>query len=290
MNQNIKIFRAITFSSIFIFSSIIVKVQGQTPDASEPDNRPVKNPFDASSLVDQQTVVSPLAGGFEFNLEHRFLEVSNDPRQLFGILSGSSNVRLGVNYGITDRIMIGVGASYDGYQDALLKIAILRQTRSGSMPVSLSYYGNILLDSRDQSVFDEYVKYPDVYRLSYFNELIIARKFNKTFSLEVAPNVSYYNAVDSAYNNLTFGLSFNGRAKVYKNIAVIAVYDQQLTKPKTINIQPIGAAGLEIGTSTHSFQIYVTNSSLIHNQTDYVFNTNKVFSKPILGFNLTVRF
>ena len=289
MNFTSKINKIVLLSTILVSSSMFVLAQ-ETPKSDEPDNRPVKSPFEVSTLVDQQTVVSPMAKGFEFNLAHRFFQVSSDPRKLFGIISGSNNVRLGLNYGITDRIMVGIGASYDGLQDANFKIAILRQTRSGSMPLSLSYYGNILIDTHDKSTFDQYVTYKDIYRLSYFNEFIIARKFNNAISLQVAPNMTLYNAVDSAYDNINFGISVNGRAKVYNNIALIAVYDQQLTKPKNISAQPVGAAGIEIGTSTHSFQIYLTNSAAIHNQRDYVFNTNKLFSKPIIGFNLTVRF
>ena len=65
---------------------------------------------------------------------------------LFGIY-GSANTRIGLNYGITDRLMIGAGTTKDyKLQDIQWKYLILQQTEDNSMPVSLSYYGNIVVD------------------------------------------------------------------------------------------------------------------------------------------------
>ena len=56
-------------------------------------------------------------------------------------------------------------------------------------------------------------------------------------------------------------------------------------------IQPGAALGIEIGTSTHAFQVFASNYQDILAQRNYGMNTNQFDSKGILiGFNVTVRF
>ena len=84
--------------------------------------------------------------------------------------------------------MIGAGTTKDyKLQDLQWKYAILQQTRSGSMPVSVSYYGNMVIDARSKDNFGPEASYRDIHRLSYFTQLIIARKFNLKYSFQVAP-------------------------------------------------------------------------------------------------------
>ncbi len=64
-------------------------------------------------------------------------------------------------------------------------------------PVSVTYYGNMAYDTRkdaDKSIF----KY-ESQRMSFFNQLIIARKVTDKLSIQVAPSVSHQNSVDGYY-------------------------------------------------------------------------------------------
>ncbi len=194
--------------------------------------------------------------------------------------------------------MLGLGTTKDyKLQDIQWKYLILRQKEDNSMPVSLSYYGNLVLDLQRKEAFGPVASYKDIHRLSYFNQLILARKFNDVFSLQVAPSVIYFNAVpqytnELRYKNLNFGISAGAKATVVGSQSIIIEYDQLLTK-QDLEEQPKPnlSLGWEIGTATHAFQVFVANYSQIIYQRNLLFNTND-FTKGdyLVGFNITVRF
>lgn len=253
---------------------------------------PVESPFTTAILIDNQTVVSPYKGGLEFEIHHRFGTVKNGITDIFGIYA-SSNIRLGLNYGITDKLMLGAGSTKDyKLQDLQWKYAILQQTQSGKIPVSLSYYGNVVLDARANDAFGPAASFRDIHRFSYFTQLIVSRKFSEKISFQVAPSFFYYNAVEEGLKNANFAVHAGGRAMLFGYNSIIFEYDQLLTK-QDIATQPKPnlSLGYEIGTGTHAFQIFVANYSGIINQRNLLYNTNDFSSGNFLvGFNITVRF
>jgi hypothetical protein len=281
---------------------ILTPVFSQDELPAEKSSKPVRFTFGTSILIDNHTIATPYKGGLELEIHHRFSLIENY-HNIFGIF-GSANTRIGLNYGITDRIMIGLGTTKDyKLQDIQWKYLILQQTEDNSMPLSLSYYGNIVADLRKDDAFGPEDTYRTIHRLSYFTQLILARKINDMFSVQVAPSLAYFNSVPQyieatdttvykGYKNLNIGLSIGARANVFGNHSVILEYDQLLTKQE-IDAQPKPnlALGWEIGTATHTFQLFVANYSQIINQRNLVFNTND-FTKGdyLVGFNVTVRF
>jgi len=262
-------------------------------------SKPVRFTFGTGVLIDNQTIESPYKGGLELQIHHRFSLIENY-HNLFGIY-GAANTRLGLKYGITDRLMLGVGTTKDyKLQDIQWKYNIIHQTEDNSVPVSLSYYGNIVLDLRKKDAFGPVERYRDIHRLSYFTQLILARKFSKSFSAQIAPSVIYFNAVpqytnESKYKNLNFGLSAGARLSVTGSHSLLFEYDQLLTKQDltddALKPKPNLSLGWEIGTATHTFQVFVANYSQIINQRNLVFNTNSFSDGEYLfGFNITVRF
>jgi hypothetical protein len=262
----------------------------------EKSSKPVRFTFGTSILIDNHTVATPYKGGLELEIHHRFSLIENY-HNLFGIY-GSANTRIGLNYGITDKIMVGVGTTKDyKLQDIQWKYIILQQTEDNSMPVSLSYYGNFVADLRKDDAFGPADRYKVIHRLSYFTQFIVARKINEMFSVQVAPSLAYFNSVpqysdSTGYKNLNIGVSTGAKATLFGNHSLIFEYDQLLTK-QDIDEQPKPnlALGWEIGTATHTFQLFVANYSQIINQRNLVFNTNDFMKGDYLvGFNVTVRF
>jgi hypothetical protein len=259
----------------------------QDSTAVTADNRPVKSPFATNVLIDCQTVMSPYKGTLNLFINHRFGSMENGISDIFGIYGGA-NTRLGLEYGITDRIMIGIGTTQDyKLQDLEWKYAILQQTRSNSMPIGLSYYGNVVIDARSEDNFGPEESYKFIHRMSYFTQLIISRKFSNVFSFQVAPEFAYYNGVDQSMDNVNFGASFGGRAKVWGEKSIIVEYDLPFTKHEAFDPQPNLGIGFEIGSATHAFQIFVSNYHDIVYQRNLVYNENSKFQ---IGFNITVRF
>lgn len=281
---------------IVVLSAVITTLFGQDEVQVVEESKPVRFTFGTSILIDNHTVATPWKGGLELEIHHRFSLIENY-HNLFGIY-GAANTRIGLNYGITDRLMIGAGTTKDyKLQDIQWKYLILRQNEDNSMPVSLSYYGNMVIDLRKKEAFGPVESYRDIHRLSYFTQIIVARKFNEVFSLQIAPSVAYFNAVphfsnELKYKNLNFGLSAGAKATVAGSHSILIEYDQLLTKQE-LDEQPKPnlSLGWEIGTATHTFQLFVANYSQIINQRNLVFNTND-FAKGeyLVGFNVTVRF
>jgi hypothetical protein len=276
------------YFSLFLSALIAVSAFSQE---EEPDNRPERPPFETSILIDNHTVVTPYKGGFEFEIYHRFGKVTNGITDIYGIYA-PSNIRLGLKYGITDKIMVGFGTTKDyKLQDFQWKYAILQQTRSGSIPVSLSYCGNMVIDARGSENFGPEDGYRKIHRLSYFTQLIAAHRFNAKYSLQVAPSFFYYNSVETGLKNANFSVSAGGRAKILGNAAIIAEYDYLFTKQERFDPKPNLALGVEIGTATHCFQVFAANYSQIINQRNLLYNTNDFSAGDFLfGFNITVRF
>ena len=263
------------------------------------DSEPVWDIFSSTSLIENQTVVTPFKGIMEMNTQHRFSLIENH-KNLFGIY-GAANTRIAISRGITDRLMIGVGtAKFYKLQDLHWKYAILQQTTDNSKPVSLSYFGNMVIDGRPDNSFGPIDNYKFIHRLSYFTQLIVARKFNDKLSLQVAPSAIYFNAVprfpdDIGYKNFNLGLNVGGRYKVGFNHALTFEYDQLLTKQDGLSDdtkpRPNLALGWEITTATHAFQLFVSNFTNLNNQYNFLYNKNDFTKgKYVFGFNIVYRF
>jgi len=278
---------------VLILSLFISPLFAQEETQTQEKSKPVRFTFGTTILIDNHTVATPYKGGLELEIHHRFSLIENY-HNLFGIY-GSANTRIGLNYGITDRLMIGAGTTKDyKLQDIQWKYLILQQTEDNSMPVSLSYYGNIVADLRKEEEFGPAASFREIHRLSYFTQLIVARKINEMFSVQVTPSLAYFNSVplnaDTAagYKNLNLGLSAGARANLFGSHSLLLEYDQLLTKQDPDEqTKPNLSLGWEINTATHTFQIFVANYNQIINQRNLVFNTN---DKYLVGFNITVRF
>lgn len=281
---------------LLLLSVLMFSLRAQEEAEAVEKSKPVRFTFETAVLIDNQTVATPYKGGIELQIHHRFSLIENY-HNLFGIY-GAANTRLGLNYGVTERLMVGVGTTKDyKLQDIQWKYLILRQNEDNTMPVSLSYYGNMLLDLQRKEAFGPVDRYRDIHRLSYFTQLIVARKFNDVFSFQIAPSLLYFNAVpqytnELKYKNLNFGLSAGAKATLFGSHSLLLEYDQLLTR-QDLEEQPKPnlSLGWEIGTATHTFQIFAANYSQIINQRNLLYNTNNFADgEYLIGFNITVRF
>lgn len=277
---------------VLLLSAFLTPLFSQEDTQVQETSKPVRLTFGTGILIENQTIATPYKGGIELEIHHRFSPIENY-HNLFGIY-GSANTRIGLNYGITDKLMVGIGTTKDyQLQDIQWKYLILQQTEDNKMPVSLSYYGNIVADLRNIESFGP-GEYKNIHRFSYFTQLIVARKINDMFSVQIAPSMAYFNAVPTradstgGYKNMSFGISAGMRANLFEGHSLILEYDQLLTK-QDIEKQPKPnlALGWEIGTATHTFQVFVTKYNQIISQRNLVFNSNGDY---LVGFNITVRF
>ncbi len=237
--------------------------------------------FEGTSLIESQTNRVYSKGTIEMVMSHRFGLV-NGTNDMIGIWA-PANIRIAVNYSITDRITFGFGTTKDNrLQDFSLKGALLRQTVNGKMPVSVTYYGNVGVSALPKENF----KYTSS-RYSYFNQIIIARKFSKAISFQLAPSYSHYNTVQAPMSNDLFAIEFGGRAKVTSDMSILLDVNQPITSQE---IAPASgfSTGVEFSTVGHTFQIFISNYRGIVNQQSNMFNQNEFFEGDFaIGFNIS---
>jgi len=262
----------------FLFSGLIF---------AQEEAEPVMPAFETLTLVDAQTTASPYKGQFMLEIQHRFSQIE-EISDIFGIY-GSANTRIGLSYGITDKIMLGFGTTRKNMlQDLEWKYAILTQT--SKLPISLSYHGNAVLDARDQKYFGPEEDYQFSYRISYLNELIISSRIGDKVSLQVAPTFVWFNAVPEGYNNINASINAGARFQVLGFSSIILEYEQPLIDAET-DVYPNLAFGVEIGTSTHSFRVFASNYDYILRNQSIAFNSNNPWDGDFrFGFNITIRF
>ncbi len=196
----------------------------------------------------------------EFRISHRFGELNSGAYELWGL--DQAHIHLSFEYGINDRITVGVGrGTYQKTYDGFAKFKLLRQaTGSWSSPVSVVYVTSIAINSLKDEVLQDYFSN----RLAYAHGLLIARKFSSKLSLQLSPHLVHRNFVETSVDqNDLFAVGVGGRYKLTKRISVNAEYfyvvEPSWSVPSTEIINPL-SIGLDIETGGHVFQLHITNS------------------------------
>ena len=237
--------------------------------------------FESTSLIESQTNRVYSKGTIEMVMNHRFGLV-NGTNDMIGIWA-PADIRIAVNYSITDRITVGFGTTKDNrLQDFSLKGALLRQTVDGKMPVSVTYYGNMAISALPKENF-----YHTSDRWSFFNQLIIAKRITKAISLQIAPSYSHYNVIDAPMSNDLFAVELGGRVKVTSDMCILLDVNQPFTSQE-ITPKSGFSTGVEFSTVGHTFQIFISNYRGIVNQQSNMFNQNDFFEGDFaIGFNIS---
>jgi len=213
--------------------------------------------FKATQIINTPTVEAPAPGVLQFMIMHRFGKVNEGAYALFGL--DNAGIRFGFDYGINDRLSVGVGrSSFDKVYDGYFKLKMLRQATSKS-PVTISLY---------ESINHVTVRYTDKpylkgrYRSSYQSALLIARKFSSRLSLQLTPSWLHYNLVASPQdNNNAFALGTGGRMKLTKRTSINAEYNYfPGDQMPSLDIYHSLSFGVDLETGGHVFQLVFSNS------------------------------
>lgn len=274
------------YTKLTIFACILAFFSAGLLIAQD-EAEPVMPAFETLTLVDNQTTANPYKGQMVLEIQHRFSQIQ-EIADIFGIY-GSANTRIGFTYGITDKIMLGIGTTRSYMlQDLEWKYSIL--TQNSKLPISLSYHGNMVLDARDAKYFGPEEDYQFAYRMSYLNQLIVSSRIGNRVSLQVAPAFVYLNAVPEGYNNINAAVNVGARFQVLGFSSIILEYDQPLISAEE-NVYPNLAFGVEIGTSTHSFRVFASTYDDIVRNYSIAYNGNNPWDGDFrFGFNISIRF
>ncbi|MBL7874978.1 MAG: hypothetical protein JNL53_04910 [Cyclobacteriaceae bacterium] len=244
--------------------------------------------FKGTRLVNGQTIETKGNGELEFIFAHRFGAINGGIYELFGL--DQAFVRLGLEYGITDRLGVGIGRnSVDKTIDSYLRYKALRQ--SERVPITITAFGNAAVQTspkKEDATFD--ITLQD--RMSYTGQILIARKFSSMLSLQIMPTMVHKNTVDqSIENNDQFALGLGGRLKVSRSVSLTSEYYYRFNVPDQNPYYNSLGFGIDIETGGHVFQLVMTNSRGLTERAFITETTGEFFDGDIhLGFNVTRTF
>ena len=250
--------------------------------------------FKATRIINIQTIETLSKNSLDFRISHRFGDFSSGSYNFYG-LDGPANIRLGFDYGITNKFMIGIGRSSDHKLfDGFVKYKILSQTTNGNMPITMTGLISINITSEKDvkaalAGLNKYEHFSS--RISYMYQLMIARKFNKKLSLQLSPTWIHYNQViNTTDKNDMLSLATAGRFKITKSLSLSGEYViriSQYTLQMNAYHNSLGI-GLDVETGGHVFQVFVINSFGINEVQAIPYTISQWDKGEIrLGFNIS---
>ncbi|MDT8887862.1 DUF5777 family beta-barrel protein [Aquirufa sp. LEPPI-3A] len=227
--------------------------------------------FKASRLINGQTVETIAKQHLNFWISHRFGAINSGFIDNFLGLD-EARIRLGLEYAITDRLLVGAGRStIEKTYDSYVKYKVIRQ--SNKMPVTVTAYGSIASNTMKTGYTMEsgtVMRFNNnLQRQTFMGQLLIARKFSDKLSVQLMPTLFHNNLAENIYmENTQAAMGFGGRYKLSNRLSVSAEYYYNLIEKEEYE-EAAGqkhpyhnslAIGFDIETGGHVFQLHVTNS------------------------------
>lgn len=243
--------------------------------------------FKSTRVVNGQSVEANDRGEMTFIISHRFGYLSLGAYELFGL--DRSNMRMGLDYGINDKLTIGAGrSSFQKTFDGFVKYKFIQQGKGDNKtPISITGLSSMSINGlhfEDQSRKNYFSS-----RLSYAFQLLLARKFSDSFSWQLMPTLVHHNLVSTAaIKHDVIAIGSATRWQISKMVSIQTEYyfvvPNQIEDSKRNSL----SIGVDIETKGHVFQLHVSNSfGMIENY--YITETRGQWTKGDIGigFNIT---
>ena len=281
--------RSVSLTALLLLL-VSIDISAQTVDLFTEDNKTISTDittgtFKATRIVNGQSIENVGSGVLDFRILHRFGALNQGGYNFFGL--DQATMRLGLDYGINNRLMVGIGRStFEKQYDAFLKYKIIRQQKGAkNIPFSLSYASSVIYKSlRDATT--TYTPYTSD-KFSYANQLLLASKINDYLSIQLTPTLIHYNMVETkTIPNDFYSLGFGFRQRVSKRVNITTEYFYRFNKLDGY-YNPL-SVGVDIETGGHVFQLHVSNSTGMTERT-FINETTGSWGKGDLrfGFNIS---
>lgn len=222
--------------------------------------------FKSTRVINGHSVETMAKKHLDFRIAHRFGTLGNGAYELWGL--DNATMRISLEYGLTDRLMVGVSrSSLQKTYDYLVKYKLVRQTTEKGSPVSITAIA--LADAITLESSPSFRFYRNIERFSYVGQLLIARKMNENLSLQLSPTLLHRNSVEDVGEANTWAvLGVSGRMKLTKRTSINGEYFYRvpLENGRIGVISPTSlyrnslSIGFDIETGGHVFQLHFTNS------------------------------
>jgi hypothetical protein len=282
------LFTSILLLAVQLFNAqdLLDVLESETPETKNI----VTSTFKGTRILNGHSIENRKAKELEFVISHRFGRINLGFDELYGL--DQSNIRFALEYGLNNNITVGLGrSSFDKTYDAFLKYALLRQTKGkNAFPVAISFFGSVA----NKTLKDFAPENPRTFTesLSYVGQVLIARKFSKSFSFQITPTYVHSNSVKQSIDpHDVFALGFGTRVKVSNRVSVNAEYYNSFDKFQSFDATNSLAFGVDIETGGHVFQLILSNSITMIEKSFITETTGNFFQGDIhFGFNISRTF
>jgi len=221
--------------------------------------QPADELFWAHSIIILPSTTQLGAGDLDFTIHHTFGPLSSGIEDLFG-LDLAANIRFGLDYGVTDKIMVGLGRSrFNKTVDARIKARLLEQD---GWQVA-GYYNAAAETTEDGRDFAD--------RMSYHGSLLVGRRISDDLVIQIAPGFSrfvfapdqdVFGEGHQISQNNHFSIGSAARYEWRDNVSLIG---EMITRVGDVSegTYNVASVGMDLETGGHVFQMFVTSSQWI---------------------------
>jgi hypothetical protein len=244
--------------------------------------------FKGVQICNMQSTKLPAKGEFYFLVSHRFGDLGQGINNFFGL--DNALTKFGGIYGVANWLSVGISRqTYHKTYELSAKYKFSNQEVDG-FPVTIVGYNTMDINSElKKDVLMPGLKFN--HRLAFTSQLLISRKFNDSFSLEVAPIYVHKNLYDGLLDQKsTLLIGTGARCKLSKRLSLNLEYAARLNLPEefvSVYHNPL-TLGLDIETGGHVFQLVFSNSQPMNDAAIFTNATGRWDGKQQLyfGFNM----
>ncbi|MBD2722943.1 hypothetical protein IC234_12480 [Hymenobacter sp. BT189] len=241
-------------------NDLLRDLEKQTTDSTK--REAVAATFKGTHIINSQSVETPGQGTLAFLIQHRFGTINSGPYEFFGL--DNAVLRLSFEYGVTDRLALGLGrSSQEKTFDGFVKYKALQQsTGAHPMPVSVTLFASSAITTLKFNQTANTAERSTASRLDYTYQVLLARKFSPSLSVQLMPTLIHRNYVAlEGMQNDVYSIGAGLRQKLTKRLALTADYFYLLPGYVADNYRNALGVGVDIETGGHVFQLHLTNSS-----------------------------
>lgn len=250
------------------------------------ENPPVELIFHAPRHINLLTVEPLDKKSLHFAIMHTFGPLDGGIENLFGLDNGA-NIQFSFEFALSDKFSVAASrTSQDKLYNLFGRYHVFQQTQNGSKPFSLSLAGGGGVNSSSYGFLPEPAPTFGE-RMSYFGQVMLARKFSPKISIQMTPMMAYFTDPRPIYQiegteNFYIALGFSGKYKVTDRSSLSLQYIPNLNTDLRNNF----GIGWDIEAGGHVFQMYFVTSQALNEQYLLAGGNGTIGDEFRLGFNV----
>lgn len=268
------------YTLFILFLSIASYMSAQSLlDKLENEHQEIDNytmaTFKGTRLSISHSVETRKKNTLEISLMTRYWNVPDSDGRSF--IADRMCSRIGIDYGITDRLTIGAGSGNpNGIIDTYVKYRLFRQTDDDKNPISITLLQTATYRTRFLNGIISRANTGD--KFAFTSQALIARKLSRDFSFQLAPTFIHRTSSRSALDDHNhFALGFGTRYKLSNHVSLVSEYYYVANEIKSRETFGAFVLGANWEVSKLLLQFKMTNNPIFSEDT-FIVQTFKNFN------------